>query len=141
MFSHVSRELGAHQCIGSRASDLAGDDRDVLVIGSGLGGSVAAVQLTEKGDGVRVSAVWRKVSDKDFAETTWNIKRFACAPLGLTGTQRIYLLAKVMVHAGVGDFLNRGRRSILIKHSQRLLEIAERAVERIRAGRMTPRAR
>ena len=24
MFSHVARELGAHPCIGSRASDLAG---------------------------------------------------------------------------------------------------------------------
>jgi hypothetical protein len=135
MFSHVSRELGAHQCIGSRASDLASDDRDVLVIGSGLGGSVAAVQLTEKGDRVRVSAVWRKVSDKNFAESTWDIKRFAWTPLGLMATQRIYLLAKVMVHAGVGDdFVNRCRRRILIKHSQRLLEIAERAVERIRAA-------
>lgn len=111
-----------------------GDDCDVLVIGSGLGGNVAAVQLTETGDRVHVSALWRKVPDKDPAETTWNIKRFACAPLGLTGTQRIYLLAKVMVHAGVVDFVNRGRRSILIKHSRRLLEIAARAAERIRAA-------
>jgi glycine/D-amino acid oxidase-like deaminating enzyme len=134
MFSHVARELGAHQCIGSRASDLASDDRDVLVIGSGLGGCVAAVQLTEKGDRVRVSAVWRKVSDKDFAESTWDIKRFAWTPLGLMATQPIYLLAKVMVHAGVGDFVNRCRRRILIKPTQRLLKIAERAVERIRAA-------
>jgi hypothetical protein len=112
----------------------AHDDCDVLVIGSGLGGSVAAVQLMEKGDRMRVSAVWRKVSDNDFAETSWDIERFAWLPLGLMGIQRIYLLAKVMVHAGVGDFVNRGRRSILIKHSQRLLEIAERAVERIRVA-------
>ena len=113
----------------------AHDDCDVLVIGSGLGGSVAAVQLMEKGDRMRVSAVWRKVSDKDFAETSWDIERFAWLPLGLMGIQRIYLLAKVMVHAGVdGEFVNRCRRSILIKQSQRLLEIAERAVERIRAA-------
>jgi hypothetical protein len=118
-----------------------GDDCDVLVIGSGLGRSVAAVELTEKGDRVRVSAVWRKVSDKYLAETTWDIKRFAWAPLGLTGTQRIYLLAKVMVHAGVYDLVNRCRRSILIKQSQRLLEIAERAVGRNLGGRMTSRAR
>ena len=113
----------------------ARDDCDVLVIGSGLGGSVAAVQLMEKGDHMRVSAVWRKVSDKVFAETTWDIKRFAWLPLGLTGTQRVYLLAKVLVHAVVDDyFVNRGRRGILIRQSKRLLEIAERAVERIRSA-------
>lgn len=78
-----------------------GGDCDVLVIGSGLGGSVAAVQLAEKGGRLGVSAVWRKVSDTDVAETTWGIKRFDWAPLRLTGTQRIYLLGKVMLHAGV----------------------------------------
>jgi cholesterol oxidase len=77
------------------------DDCDVLVIGSGLNGSVAAVQLTEKGDRLRVSTVWRKVSDQDFAETAWNSLRFAWAPLGFMGTLRNYLLGKVMVHAGV----------------------------------------
>jgi hypothetical protein len=51
---------------------------------------------------VRVSAAWRKWSDKDFAKTTWDIKRFAWAALGLKGRQRIYLLSKVMVHVGVG---------------------------------------
>ncbi|HEY4794284.1 MAG TPA: FAD-binding protein, partial [Mycobacterium sp.] len=64
MFSQVARGLGAHQCIGWRAH---GDDCDMLVIGSGLGGNVAAVQLTETGDRVHVSAVWRKVPDKDAA--------------------------------------------------------------------------
>lgn len=112
-----------------------GDDCDVLVIGSGLGGSVAAVQLMEKGDRLRVSAVWRKLADKDFAETTWGIKRFVWSPLGLTGTQRFYLLVRVMVHAVVADhFANRCRRGILIRQSQHLLEIAERALERIRAA-------
>ena len=84
-----------------RRKGARGDDCDVLVIGSALGGSVAAVQLAEKGGRLRVSAVWRKVSDKDFTETTWGVKRFAWAPLGLTGTQRIYWLGKVKLHAGV----------------------------------------
>jgi succinate dehydrogenase/fumarate reductase flavoprotein subunit len=68
-----------------------GDDCDVLVIGSGLGGRVAAVELTEKGDRMRVSAVWWNMSDKGFAETAWYIKRFAWL-LGLTGTRQILLL-------------------------------------------------
>jgi flavin-dependent dehydrogenase len=111
------------------------DDCDVLVIGSGLGGSVAAVQLMETGDRVRVSKVWRKVSDNGIAEKTWDTERFAWMPLGLMATQRIYLLAKVMVHAGVcGDFVSRCRGSNLIMRSQRLLEIAERAVARLRAA-------
>ena len=33
MFSHVARELGAHPCIGSRASDLAGELQEVGVAG------------------------------------------------------------------------------------------------------------
>jgi hypothetical protein len=112
-----------------------GDDCDVLVIGSGLGGSVAAVQLMEKGDRVRVSAVWQKVSDKHLAETSWDTERFAWSPLGLMGIHRIYLLAKVMVHAVADDdFVNRCRRGILFRQSQCLLEIAERAVERIRTA-------
>ena len=43
------------------------------------------------------------VSNKDFAETAWNIKRFAWSPLGLTGMQRSYWLAKVMTHAGMDE--------------------------------------
>ena len=82
------------------------DDGDMLVIGSGLGGSVAAVQLAEEGDRVRVSAVWRKVSDRDLAETTCDVKRFTLAPLELKGTQRIYLLGKVMVHVVVRSCLH-----------------------------------
>jgi hypothetical protein len=87
----MTKQKGAH-----------GEHCDVLVIGSLLGGSVVALELTEKGDRLRISAVWRKRSDKDVTETTWDIKRFAWPPRGLKGIQRIYLLAKVMVHAGVG---------------------------------------
>jgi hypothetical protein len=119
----------------TQRKDAQGDDCDVLVIGTGLGGSVAAVQLMEEGDRVRVSAVWRKVSDKAFGETAWDIKRFAWSPRGLTGMQRSYWLVRVMIYAVVNDYLvNRCRQGILICQSQRLLEIAGRAVERIRAA-------
>jgi hypothetical protein len=79
-----------------------GEHCDMLVIGSLLGGSVAALELTEKGDRLRISAVWRKRYDKDFAETTWRIERFAWPPRGRKGMQCIYFLARVLVHAGVG---------------------------------------
>jgi hypothetical protein len=79
-----------------------GEHCDMLVIGSLLGGSVAALELTEKGDGLRISAAWRKRYNKDFGETTWDIERFAWPPRGREGIQHIYLLAKVMVHAGFG---------------------------------------
>jgi flavin-dependent dehydrogenase len=127
---HMTKRKGAH-----------GDDCDVLVIGSGLGGNIAAVELSEKGDRMRISAVWCKAFDKTFAETDWNIERFVWAPLELTDAPRIYSLAKAMVHIRVDDVVNRCRRSILIKQRGRLVEIAERAVGRNPVGRMSFRAR
>ena len=78
------------------------EDYDMLVIGSGLGGRVAALQLTKKKNRTRLLAVGGRSPDGHFAETSWDIKRFAWAPLGLKGTRRIFWLPKVMVHAGVG---------------------------------------
>jgi hypothetical protein len=86
----------------TKQKDTHGEHCDVLVIGSLLGGSVAAFELTEKGDSLRISAVWRKRSDRDFAGTSWDIERFVWPARRLKGIQRIYLLAEVMVHAGVG---------------------------------------
>jgi cholesterol oxidase len=76
---------------------------DVLVIGSGFGGSVTALRLTEKGYRVGVLEAGRRFNDEDFAETTWNLKKFLWAPkLGCYGIQRIHLLNDVMVVAGAG---------------------------------------
>ena len=46
-------------------------DFDVVVIGSGFGGSVAALRLTEKGYKVAVLEAGRRFSDKDFPKTSW----------------------------------------------------------------------
>jgi hypothetical protein len=87
----------------TKQKDTHGEHCDMLVIGSLLGGSVAALELTEKGDSLRISAVWRrKRSDRDVAEMTWDIERFVWPARRLKGIQRIYLLAELMVHAGVG---------------------------------------
>lgn len=78
-------------------------DTDVLVIGSGFGGSVAALRLSEKGYRVTVLEAGRRFADTDFAETSWDLKNFLWAPkLGCYGIQRIHMLKDVMILAGAG---------------------------------------
>ncbi len=78
-------------------------DYDVLVIGSGFGGSVTALRLTEKGYRVGVLEAGRRYEDNEFAKTSWNLRKFLWAPkLGLYGIQRIHLLRNVMILAGAG---------------------------------------
>ena len=78
-------------------------DFDVVVIGSGFGGSVAALRLTEKGYKVAVLEAGRRFSDKDFPKTSWRLSRFLYLPrLGLRGIQRIHVLPDVLVLAGAG---------------------------------------
>lgn len=78
-------------------------DTDVLVIGSGFGGSVAALRLSEKGYRVTVLEAGRRFADSDFAETSWDLRNFLWAPkFGCYGIQRIHLLKDVMVLAGAG---------------------------------------
>ena len=78
-------------------------DFDVVVIGSGFGGSVAALRLTEKGYRVAVLEAGRRFADKDFPKTSWRLSRFLYLPrLGLRGIQRIHALPDVLVLAGAG---------------------------------------
>ncbi len=78
-------------------------DYDVVVIGSGFGGSVAALRLTEKGYRVAVLEAGRRYEDSTFPKTSWRVNRFLWAPrLGLKGLQRIHVLRDVVVLAGAG---------------------------------------
>ncbi len=78
-------------------------DYDVLIIGSGFGGSVSALRLTEKGYRVGVLEAGRRYADEDFAKTSWNLRKFLWMPkLGMYGIQRIHLLRNVMILAGAG---------------------------------------
>jgi len=78
-------------------------DYDVAVIGSGFGGSVTALRLTEKGYRVVVLEAGRRFGPQDFPRTNWQVRRFLFAPrLGLRGIQRMTLLRNVLVLSGAG---------------------------------------
>jgi cholesterol oxidase len=78
-------------------------DVDVLVIGSGFGGSVAALRLTEKGYRVAVLESGRRFGPADFARTNWNLRRYLFMPrLGMRGIQRMTLLDDLLVISGAG---------------------------------------
>lgn len=78
-------------------------DYDVLIIGSGFGGSVSALRLTEKGYRVGVLEAGRRFARTDFPSSNWDAKRFLWAPhVGCHGIQRITLLNDVLVLSGAG---------------------------------------
>lgn len=78
-------------------------DYDVVIIGSGFGGSVSALRLREKGYTVGVIEAGRRFEDKDFPKTSWRLNRFLFAPrLGLNGIQRIHALPDVLILCGAG---------------------------------------
>jgi len=82
---------------------VAGDEVDVVVIGSGFGGSTAALRLTEKGYRVAVLEAGRRFDETTLPRTSWRIRSFLWAPrLGCFGIQRISLIKNVMVLAGAG---------------------------------------
>ena len=76
---------------------------DVVIIGSGFGGSVSALRLREKGYSVAVLEAGRRFEDKDFPKTSWRLRKFLFAPaLGCYGIQRIHVLPDVLILAGAG---------------------------------------
>jgi len=76
---------------------------DVVVIGSGFGGSAAALRLTEKGYRVAVLEAGKRFEPEDFPRTNWNLRRFLWMPqIGLRGIQRLDLLRDVLVLSGAG---------------------------------------
>jgi cholesterol oxidase len=88
---------------------------DVVVIGSGFGGSVAALRLVEKGYTVAVLEAGRRFADGEFPETSWRLRRFLWAPrLGCFGIQRIDLLRAGGRRAGAAKGPGGAGASVLV---------------------------
>ena len=78
-------------------------DADLIVVGSGFGGAVAALRAAEKGWRVLVLEAGRRFADTDFPKSTWDLRNFVWAPrLGCLGIQRFRLLHDVLVLSGAG---------------------------------------
>lgn len=78
-------------------------DYDVVVVGSGFGGAVAALRLTEKGYRVAVLEEGRRFEPDDFPKTSWYVRDYLWAPrLGCRGIQRVTALRDVLVLSGAG---------------------------------------
>ena len=78
-------------------------DYDYVVIGSGFGGAVAALRLSEKGYKVLVLEKGKWLQAKDFPQSNWNLKSWLWLPaLKFFGLFKITLFRHVAILSGVG---------------------------------------
>ena len=76
---------------------------DYIVIGSGFGGSVSAMRLTEKGYSVLVIEKGKRFRTSDYPKSDWNMKKFLWAPkLHWFGFQKLTFFRQVTILSGVG---------------------------------------
>jgi cholesterol oxidase len=78
-------------------------DFDWIVVGSGFGGSVSSLRLSEKGYSVAVLECGKRFGDEDFPKSTWDLRRYFWAPrLGMKGIFRLTQFKDVAVVSGCG---------------------------------------
>jgi cholesterol oxidase len=97
---------------------------DYAIIGSGFGGSVAAMRLAEKGYSVLVLERGRRFRDQDYAKTSWNVFRFLWLPaLRCFGVFQMTFFQHVLVlhGAGVGGG-SLGYANVLMQPSDELFD-------------------
>ncbi|MCB5911179.1 GMC family oxidoreductase [Streptomyces sp. SF28] len=74
-----------------------------MIVGSGFGGAVSALRLSEKGYRVGVLEAGRRFTRQTLPKNSWDLRNYLWAPaLGCYGIQRVHLLGNVMVLAGAG---------------------------------------
>ncbi len=78
-------------------------DADFVVVGSGFGGSVAALRLSERGYSVKVLERGPRWEPSDFPKSNWDLKKSLWMPsAGCFGILRLSLLSDVFVLSGAG---------------------------------------
>ncbi len=76
---------------------------DYIIIGSGFGGSVSALRLSEKGYKVLVIEKGKWFKDKDFPKTNWNLKKWLWLPaFRFFGIQKLTSFRHISALSGVG---------------------------------------
>jgi cholesterol oxidase len=76
---------------------------DYIIIGSGFGGSVSALRLSEKGYKVLVIEKGKWYTSKDFAKTNWNLKKWFWIPsLRFFGIMRLSIFRHIVTLSGTG---------------------------------------
>src|SRR5688572_2276927 len=78
-------------------------DFDWAIVGSGFGGSVAALRLAERGYRVLVIEKGKRFAKEDFPKSNWDLKRWMWMPgAGMRGIFQMSFLEHVTVLHGVG---------------------------------------
>ncbi len=76
---------------------------DVMIVGSGFGGSISAMRLSQKGYRVAVLEQGRRFRAEDFPESNWEVTKYFWAPLvRCFGFQKMTWLKGLMLIHGVG---------------------------------------
>ncbi len=76
---------------------------DYIVIGSGFGGSVSAMRLSEKGHSVLVVEKGKRWMANDFPKSNWNVRKYLWLPLlKCFGFQKLTFFKEVFIISGVG---------------------------------------
>jgi cholesterol oxidase len=76
---------------------------DAIVIGSGFGGSVSALRLTEKGYRVLLLEKGKRFQKEDFPKTNWDLRRWLWRPeVGMHGIFKMTFFEHVTIFSGVG---------------------------------------